>query len=198
MESIRKDFTTMTIVLIPVAIALNVAIGGIVRVLQLPIFVDSIGTIFVGVVAGPWAGALTGILTNVFMGLAVDPGWLPWFGVSAVIGLTAGFLGIGGMFRSWGRVVVSGLIIALAAIVVSTITNLVVYGGLAPDPTVAITAFFLEQGFSDVAAVLATNFILEPLDKVATALIAYAIIRGLSARYLSRLPRAENAVPGRQ
>ena len=194
MESIRKDFTTMTIVLIPVAIAINVAIGGIVRLLALPIFIDSIGTIFVAVVAGPWAGALTGILTNVFMGLAVDPGWFPWFGVSAVIGLTAGFLSIGGMFRSWGRVVVSGLIIALASIIASSITNLVVYGGLAPDPTVVITAFFLERGFSDVAAVFATNFILEPIDKVATALLAYAIVRGLSERYLSRLPRAENAV----
>lgn len=194
LESIKKDFTTVTVVLIPVAIAINVAIGGIVRVLQLPIFLDAIGTVFVGVVAGPWAGALTGILTNVFMGLAVDPGWLPWFAVSAVIGLTAGLLGIGGFFRSWGRVVLSGIIIALVTIVVSSITNLVVYGGLAPDPTVAITAFFLEQGLSDVAAVFATNFILEPIDKIATALVAFAIIRGLSRRYLARLPRAGNTM----
>lgn len=191
-ESVRKDFTTITIVLIPVAIAINVAIGGIVRVLQLPIFLDAIGTVFVGVVAGPWAGALTGILTNVFMGLAVDPGWLPWFGVSAVIGLTAGLLGIAGLFRSWSRAVLSGVIIALVTIVVSSITNLIVYGGLAPDPTVAITAFFLERGFSDIAAVFATNFILEPIDKIATALVAFGVIRGLSQRYLARLPRADN------
>jgi energy-coupling factor transport system substrate-specific component len=193
-ESLRKDFTTITVVLIPVAIALNVAIGGIVRLLALPIFLDTIGTVFVAVVAGPWAGALTGILTNVFMGLAVDPGWFPWFGVSAVIGLTAGLLGIWGLFRSWGGVIASGVIIALVTIVASSITNLVVYGGLAPDPTVAITAFFLEQGLSDVAAVFATNFILEPIDKVATVLLAYAILRGLSGRYLARLPRAENTL----
>lgn len=194
LESIRKDFTTMTVVLIPVAIAINVAIGGIVRVLQLPIFLDAIGTVFVGVVAGPWAGALTGILTNVFMGLAVDPGWFPWFGVSAVIGLTAGLLGMWGLFRSWGRVILSGVIIALVTIVVSTITNIVVYGGLAPDPTVAITAFFLEQGFGDVTAVLFTNLILEPIDKIATVIVVFAIIRGLSQRYLARLPRAGNTM----
>ncbi len=40
---------------------------------------------------------------------------------------------------------------------------------------------------------LTTNFISEPLDKIATSLLAFAIIDGLSARYLSRFPRGENA-----
>jgi hypothetical protein len=35
----------------------------------------------------------------------------------------------------------------------------------------------------------------EPVDKIATALLAYAIIRGLSRRYLMRFPRAENVMP---
>jgi hypothetical protein len=41
--------------------------------------------------------------------------------------------------------------------------------------------------------VLTTNFIAEPIDKIATSLLAFAIIDGLSARYLSRFPNGENA-----
>ena len=44
----QKDFSTMTWVLIPVAIAINVAIGQIVATLKLPVYLDSIGTVLVG------------------------------------------------------------------------------------------------------------------------------------------------------
>ena len=60
---IAGQFTTRVIVLIPVAIAINIVLGYTVQtVLKLPIYLDSIGTILVGVLAGPLAGALTGIL----------------------------------------------------------------------------------------------------------------------------------------
>jgi energy-coupling factor transport system substrate-specific component len=44
-DSIKKDFNTMTWVLIPVAIAINVVIGEIVVQLKLPVYLDSIGTV---------------------------------------------------------------------------------------------------------------------------------------------------------
>jgi putative copper export protein len=40
--------------------------------------------------------------------------------------------------------------------------------------------------------VLSTNFLVEPVDKITTALLAFAIISGLSQRYLARFPRPEN------
>ena len=69
LEKIKKDFTTMTWVLIPVAIAINIAIGQIVVLLKLPVFLDSIGTVLVAILCGPVAGALTGTLSNTIWGL---------------------------------------------------------------------------------------------------------------------------------
>ena len=60
LDKIKKDFSTMTWVLIPVAIAINIAVGQIVVLLKLPVYLDSIGTVLVGIICGPWAGALTG------------------------------------------------------------------------------------------------------------------------------------------
>jgi energy-coupling factor transport system substrate-specific component len=189
----QKDFSTMTWVLIPVAIAINLTIGQIVLVLKLPVYLDSIGTVLVGVICGPWAGALTGALTNIIAGMILDPGWLPWFPVAAAIGGTAGVMANIGYFKNWWKVVVTGFVIALVATVVGTPISIAVFGGLSASGSSLITAFLLETGRSLLASVLTTNFISEPLDKIATSLLAFAIIDGLSVRYLARFPRGENA-----
>ena len=75
--NIKKDFNTMTWVLMPVAIAINMAVGQIVATLRLPVYLDSIGTVLVGVICGPWAGALTGALANTILGLTINPDFLP-------------------------------------------------------------------------------------------------------------------------
>ena len=65
LDSITSQFDTRTIVLIPIAIAINIILGQTVAAaLKVPIYLDSIGTILVGVLAGPIAGALTGGLAN--------------------------------------------------------------------------------------------------------------------------------------
>jgi energy-coupling factor transport system substrate-specific component len=191
-DSIKKDFTTMTLVLIPVAIAINIVIGQIVSLLKLPVYLDSIGTVLVGVICGPWAGALTGTLSNIIWGLLIDPNAFPWFPVALVIGFVAGWCANYGLFKSWWKVIIAGILISIGSVVMSTIINLTVYGGITASGSSLITAFLLQKGMSTVPAVIITNLLAEPLDKVPTALLAYAIILGLSARYVSRFPRAGN------
>lgn len=99
-----RDLSTATLTLIPVAIAINIAVGSIVALLRLPIYLDSIGTVLVGVVAGPWAGALTGLLSNLIWSILPVPGGAgpvaAFFApVAGVIGLMAGFWSSRGVFR---------------------------------------------------------------------------------------------------
>lgn len=114
LANIKKDFTTRTLVLIPVAIAINIAIGELVVRLKLPIYLDSIGTVLVGAIAGPWAGALTGGLANLIWGL-FNPYAAPFFYVAAVIGLIAGIAGKRGAFENetprWLSVVVGAVFV---------------------------------------------------------------------------------------
>ena len=98
--NIAKDFNTMTWVLMPVAIAINMAVGQIVATLRLPVYLDSIGTVLVGVICGPWAGALTGALANTILGLTINPDFLPWWPVAAIIGLVSGICANYGLFKS--------------------------------------------------------------------------------------------------
>ena len=190
--NIGRDFNTMTWVLIPVAIAINIAIGQIVLLLKLPVYLDSIGTVLVGAVCGPWAGALTGALSNTIWGVAIDPNALPWWPVALFIGLVAGLCANAGLFKSWWKVVVTGFLIALTAATVSTPVSYFVYGGITASGSSLITAYLLQTGKDVLTAIFSTNFLVEPVDKITTAMLAFAIVQGLSRRFVARFPRPEN------
>lgn len=99
-----RDLSTATLTLMVVAIAINIAVGSLTVALRLPIYLDSIGTVLVGALAGPWAGALTGILANLIWSILPVPGGAgpiaAFFApTAAVIGLMAGFWASRGVFR---------------------------------------------------------------------------------------------------
>src|SRR3972149_6963689 len=109
MNNFRKEFTTYSIVLIAVAIAINIGGGQIPRLVGLPLYLDSIGTVLVGVLVGPWAGALTGFLSNVIWTLTgLYPQAIAWAGVAAIIGALAGIFGQAGWFPQWWKAAVGG------------------------------------------------------------------------------------------
>lgn len=87
---------------------------------------------------------------------------------------------------------ITGFLVAITAALVSTPIAVYLYGGITASGSSFITAFLLQTGRDLVPAVLSTNFLVEPFDKIATCLLAFAIIGGLSARYLARFPRPEN------
>jgi hypothetical protein len=105
LASLEAEFTTRTFALMPVAIALNIILGAAVgNALKIPIYLDSIGTILVGVLCGPFAGALTGGLANLLAAYVVPPPFqqptLAAFAITAVvIGLIAGVVGRAGFMR---------------------------------------------------------------------------------------------------
>lgn len=128
MNYLSRQFSTRVIVLMPVAIALNIVLGFTVqKILNLPIYLDSIGTILVGVLAGPIAGAATGVLTNLIWQYAPvigPPSNIGPFAITAaVIGLLAGLWGQLGVFRSRPA---SGSQLFLAAVVGAAIVILLV------------------------------------------------------------------------
>jgi hypothetical protein len=127
-----RDFTTSVLTLMPVAIAINIAVGSIAVALRIPIYLDSIGTVLVGALAGPWAGALTGILSNLIWSILPIPGGAgpvaAFFApVAGVIGLMAGFWASRGVFQIRSDDVRVGGFLALAVgIVAAAIAFLVV------------------------------------------------------------------------
>ncbi|HET9498002.1 MAG TPA: hypothetical protein VFP83_06715 [Candidatus Limnocylindria bacterium] len=122
LESLSRQFTLRVVVLMPFAIAINIVLGQTVAAaLKIPIYLDSIGTVLVGVLAGPIAGAATGALTNILWSYVVPPPFqyppaAAFAVVAAVIGIAAGLAGRYGLMRPrpnrpTGELVVAGVLV---------------------------------------------------------------------------------------
>jgi hypothetical protein len=186
-------FDTRTIVLIPIAIAINIVLGYTVQtVLKLPIYLDSIGTILVGVLAGPIPGALTGVLSNLIWQYApgIGGGTIGPFAITAgVIGLLAGLWGQLGVYRSrpasGSQLVVSAIAsAALVVVIVIPIVNNPAYTD--PDiggyPDWVYTAAVV---IAAVAAVIVAAFIYLRRDLAGLWVAAAGVLTGIVAAIVS-------------
>ena len=192
MNSFRKEWSTLTLVLIPVAIALNIAIGQLVITFKLPLYLDSIGTVLVGVLVGPWAGAITGFLANVVWTLSgLFPQAIAWAGVAAIIGALAGVFGRGGWMKSWSRSALAGVITGFVAAILSAPIAAYVFGGVTGTGTDAVVAMFRAAGLDALGANLGQGVVSEPLDKAVTFLVVWAVMLALPARLKARFAADE-------
>ena len=193
MKSIKEDFSLMAILLIPVAVAINFTGFGIVKVLQLPIFLDSIGTVFISLIAGPWIGITTAVITSLITG-SFSPEYFAFMPVAIIMALGMGFLARFKMKNIVIKTFVCAFCLVFIAIVVSAPIIVLVYGGNTGNSTFGITTFFLATGQNIWTAVFSTNFITETTDKIITAIVAMAIIKAMSPRYLVKFKYGENYI----
>ncbi len=185
---VRGSFTPIAIVLIPIAVAINAGLHFITIFLNLPIFLDTIGTILAAILAGPWVAAVAGILTNVVVGLITTPTYIPYAITNAAIGITAGILVYFGFYRHLWSAAVAGLILPLVGATISAPITVVVFGGATGTGSDAVTAFFLASGDKLVAAVFKAGFLVAIVDKLISSLIAYAVAKNIPAAYSAKFP----------
>jgi len=192
MEKMKKEFTTLTLVLIPVAIAINLAIGQLVVALKLPLYLDSIGTVLVAALVGPWAGALTGVLSNVIWTIT---GWFPqaiaWAGVAAVIGIMAAAFKQGGWLKTWWQSAISGGITGLVAALLSAPIAAYVFGGVTGTGTDVLVAAFRTFGMDMLGANMTQGVVSDPIDKLITFVIVWAVLSALPKRLKARFSDEE-------
>lgn len=196
MDRIKKDFTTITFALIVVALLINIVVGQIVYTVKIPLYLDTMGTVLVGLVAGPWAGALTGLLSSLL--------WIPrgnaiyaWYWpVGIIIGLLAGYFGGIGWFKTWWKWLLAGLITGFVAALPSAFITARLFGGVTGAGTDVITAMFRAMGLSVEMAALGQSMTVDLVDKVVTFFLVWLIIKGLPVRLLARFPRSENVLEG--
>jgi hypothetical protein len=193
MDWLSRQFSTRVIVLMPVAIAINIVLGYTVQtVLKLPIYLDSIGTILVGVLAGPLAGALTGILSNLIWQYApgIGGGTIgPFAVVAGVIGLLAGLWGYLGVYRSRPA---SGTQLIIAAVAAAAIVILlaipIVNNPAYTDPNIGgypDWVFSAAIVIAVIAAVVVAGFIYLRRDLAGLWVAIAGVATGIVAAFVS-------------
>jgi energy-coupling factor transport system substrate-specific component len=187
---VSRQFTTSTYALIPLAVAINIVVGDIAQsVLKLPVYLDSIGTVLVAVLVGPWAAAATGGISNVIWGLfRIVP--LPFAVVAIVIGLVAGLFARLGWFKRFYLVPVAGLVTGIVAALLSAPLSAFIFDGVTGNGTDAIVAAFRAYGNSILAAATMQGLVADPLDKLLSFSIVYLILLALPPRMRARFSQS--------
>ena len=177
---LRFSLDSVSVPLILGALGLNFAGHAIAVTLGLPLFLDSIGTVLAGVVAGPWVGGSVGLISNLVSSNTVDPIAAPYSIVSFAVGFTAGLARyLNWQKRASGWVALWLITFAIAA-VVSTPLNFFISGGksgvaLGDSIYAALNGLHVPR----IVAALLGEAAIDLPDKLLTVVAALLIAQGL-------------------
>lgn len=176
-------FPTISLVLIPVSVGINYVGKLFAATLKLPLWLDSIGTVLAAILAGPWIGAISGLINNIIYGITMDPVSGIYGITSIAIGLVAGYLAYKGWIENWWKTIGLGIIIALVSTIVSTPINIKFWGGQTGN--IWGDTLFATLMANKLPLFIASFFdelVVDLPDKIAVVLIAYIIYKTLPQR----------------
>lgn len=161
------------------SIALNVVLGTVVSALKIPLlFLDTIGTVLMAVLFGPWWGALVGFLTNVVMGVTTGPTAIFFGIVSVAIALVVGFMAQFD-FTKWYIAVLTGLLLSVVAPLIGTPISVALFGGLNGSGMDIVVLWLRASGESVFASTFISRITGNFVDKIVTALLVMFLVTKL-------------------
>lgn len=185
--------------LMPAAIALNIVVGQIVGTMTpIPLYLDSLGSVVVGVIAGPAAGALTGVLTNVIWGVTINPTVIAFTAGAAFIGAAAGWAARIGVFRAGWRVVIAGAVAGIPAGAIGAPVAAFLFGGGLGVGTGGVVATLQAAGMEMLYATTLQSLASDTADKAIIFLLAFLVLWALPRRILGRYPFTRHSLAGRR
>lgn len=186
------------IALLPVAIALNVLVGQIVGVYTpIPLYLDSLGSVVIGVLAGPAAGALTGVLSSAIWGVTMNPTVIVFTSGAAFVGAAAGWAARIGAFRRVWTAIIAGLVVGVPSGAIGAPVAAFIYGGGLGVGTGGVVATLQAAGLEMLNATTVQSLASDTVDKALIFALAFLVVRGLPRRLTDRYRFAEHSLSPR-
>lgn len=167
---------TRMMTFIAVGVVANIVLSLIIKTLGIPLlFLDTIGTIFISVVLGPFAGAITGGTTNLVNGVLIGPTEIPFALVNVVVALIVGTIAKKFNFNL-RTALVTGLILAVVAPLVGTPIAVFVFSGLTGGTTDIIFAGLRAAGAKIFTAAFIPRIAGNLIDKIISCLLVSMLV----------------------
>ncbi|MGH7594257.1 MAG: hypothetical protein ACRELE_10465 [Gemmatimonadales bacterium] len=180
--------------LVPAAVAINLVVGGVVRELSLPVYLDTAGTVLVAVLAGFLPGVLVGTLSQLLMGLLTGYQYLPFVVIQWLLAALVALATRRRGFASLGRTIAWGITCGLLCGAASAAISYFLFRGGTGGGVAWVTAGLRALGYPLPLAVAIGSGSTDVLDKSIVIIVVGVLLRTLPKRILGRFPLAARAV----
>ena len=182
-----KTWSTITLAMIPICLAINYVGAQIAIALKLPMYLDVIGSIMMGAICGPIPGVVLGALSSAINSLS-EPTAIAYIPVTVACGLVAGLLGKAGFMKQLWKSLIAGFVLAVAAVAISSPITAFLYGGISGTGNDVIVLGLQAAGMGLLPATLIATLITEFFEKLLSCWVVFFVVKALSDRQLSKFP----------
>ena len=182
-----KTWSTITLAMIPICLAINYVGAQIAIALKLPMYLDVIGSIMMGAICGPIPGVVLGALSSAINSLS-EPTAIAYIPVTVACGLVAGLLGKAGFMKQLWKSLIAGFVLAVTAVAISSPITAFLYGGISGTGNDVIVLGLQAAGMGLLPATLIATLITEFFDKLLSCWVVFFVVKALSDRQLSKFP----------
>lgn len=174
------ELSAPVLLLLPVAIGINYIGKLFAQLLNLPLWLDAIGTFLACMLGGPVIGSLAGLINNMLYGFLLDPVSFLYGLTSLAMGFAIGILSYKGFLSGWRKVFQMGMAVALIAAVISTPINVVFWGGSTSNVWGDLVFNWAVRSFSSVwVASFLGEMAVDLPDKIIMVFLSYAMYKSL-------------------
>lgn len=171
-----KRLSTLEISLLAFGISVNVLGTLIAFGLQLPILLDSIGTIFISILLGPGFGIITGLGSSLVSGITFDIYSLYFAPVQVFVAMFTYLMYSKGFLHKIKRPL-GVMVISIFSATMGAIIAAFVFGGITSSGSSYIVAVLSNLGVNKVVSVFIVQFLMDYADRflgVTVAILAIA------------------------
>lgn len=186
----QKKITTRMITIMALSIGINFLGGTIALWLRLPIYLDSIGTIFAGALLGPIPGVLTGLSSSLLSGVTMDMFSLYYSPIQIVTGLLAGLI-LPQKLQAQGlksrlSLLAWTFVLSAPGTILSSIITIQLFGGITSSGSSAIVQLLYGLGLNQAVSVTIVQAATDYLDRLLSVLVVSLVVLKLPNQVVAK------------
>ena len=167
-----EKINVQKICLIAFAICINFVGGQIALFLKLPIYLDSIGTVFIASILGPFYGMLPNLISGLLMGMTVDIYSLYYAPVGIVL-----------VYRKFQpkkwQIFPAAVAITLPSTLISSCITAFLFGGITSSGSSILVQLLSKTPLGMVGSCFVVQFVTDYIDRVLCLALAAVMIGAL-------------------
>lgn len=186
----QKKITTRMITIMALSIGINFLGGTIALWLRLPIYLDSIGTIFAGALLGPIPGVLTGLSSSLLSGVTMDMFSLYYSPIQIITGLLAGLI-LPQKLQAQGLKSKLSLfawtfVLSAPGTILSSIITIQLFGGITSSGSSTIVQLLYGLGLNQAVSVTIVQATTDYLDHLLSVLVVSLVVLKLPNQVVAK------------